>query len=257
MVSCAITSIISIGYNGDIAIFTLFEHNFVELGLNEVGVNLVLTGRREDRLVELKKELKHAEILPGEITNPALPDNLIQMALHSFGHCDIVFNNAGMGVMGTIEDIDIEEVCTMVRVNVEAAYRMAYVALKHFKSTGAGFLLNTSSIVGTKVRPTGGAYAGTKHAIEALTEGFRMELAKTNIAVACIEPGLVQTEIFRDWDEFPSAQFNIPNPLQPEDIARVVRFILEHPVHCHDGQFRFIRVSIYLIKSYHVCTGFF
>jgi NADP-dependent 3-hydroxy acid dehydrogenase YdfG len=203
----------------------------VARNLNQAGVSLVLTGRREDRLVELKKELTGAEILPGDITNPALPDNLIQMALQSFGHCDIVFNNAGTVVMGTIEDIDIEKVCTMVRVNVEAAYRMAYVALKHFKSTNSGFLLNTSSIVGTKVRPTGGAYAGTKHAIEALTEGFRMELAKTNIAVACIEPGLVQTEIFRDWDEFPAAQFDIPNPLQPEDIARVVRFILEQPDH--------------------------
>ena len=199
--------------------------------LNDAGVNLVLTGRRENRLVELKEELDHVEILPGEITDPALPDNLIRTALQSFGHCDIVFNNAGMGLMGTIEDIDIDEVCNMVRVNVEAAYRMAYVALKHFKSAGSGFLLNTSSIVGTKVRPTGGAYAGTKHAIEALTEGLRMELAKTNIAVACIEPGLVQTEIFRDWDEFPAAQFDIPNPLQPEDIARVVRFILEQPDH--------------------------
>ena len=46
-----------------------------------------------------------------------------------------------------------------------------------------------------------------------------------------IEPGLVQTEIFRDWDEFPTAQFDIPNPLQLEDIARVVRFILEQPEH--------------------------
>ena len=119
----------------------------------------------------------------------------------------------------------------MVRVNVEAAYRMAYVALKHFKTKGCGFLLNTSSIVGTKVRPTGGAYAGTKYAIEALTEGIRMELAKTNISVACIEPGLVQTEIFRDWDESPSVKFDIPNPLQPEDIARVVRFVLEQPEH--------------------------
>ena len=203
----------------------------VARNLNEAGVNLVLTGRREHRLVELKKELNHAEILPGDITDPALPDKLIQMALQSFGHCDIVFNNAGMAVMGTIENIDIDDVCHMVRVNVEAAYRMAYVALKHFKSTGSGFLLNTSSIVGTKVRPTGGAYAGTKHAIEALTEGLRMELAKTNIAVACIEPGLVQTEIFRDWDELPSVKFDIPNPLRPEDIARVVRFVLEQPDH--------------------------
>ncbi len=203
----------------------------VARNLDEAGVNLVLTGRREDRLVELKRKLTRAEILPGDITNPDLPDKLIKIALQNFGRCDIVFNNAGRGVMGTIEEIDIDDVCNMVRINVEAAFRMAYVALKHFKSAGAGFLLNTSSIVGTKVRPTGGAYAGTKHAIEALTEGLRMELAKTDIAVACIEPGLVQTEIFRDWDEFPAKQFDIPRPLQPEDIARVVRFILEQPDH--------------------------
>ena len=66
---------------------------------------------------------------------------------------------------------------------------------------------------------------------ELKTEGLRMELAKTNIAVACIEPGLVRTEIFREWDEFPAEQFDIPNPLQPEDIARVVRFVLEQPGH--------------------------
>ena len=144
----------------------------VARNLNEAGVNLVLTGRRESRLVELKKELNHAEVLPGDITTPALPDNLIQMALQRFGHCDIVFNNAGTVVMGTIEDIDIDEVCHMVRVNVEAAYRMAHVALKHFKSENSGFLLNTSSIVGTKVRPTGGAYAGTHRASEGLSQSF-------------------------------------------------------------------------------------
>ena len=63
----------------------------VARNLNQAGVSLVLTGRREDRLVELKRELTGAEILLGDITNSALPDNLIQMALESFGHCDIVF----------------------------------------------------------------------------------------------------------------------------------------------------------------------
>jgi len=203
----------------------------VAQNLNQAGLKFVLTGRREDRLKELKKELDFAEIIAGDITNPDLPDKLIKTALENFGRCDIVFNNAGVINMGTIEEISVEDICYMVRVNVEAAYRMAYVALKHFKSMGSGYLLNTSSIVGTKVRVTGGAYAGTKHAIEALTEGLRMELAKTDIAVACIEPGLVQTEIFRQWDEFPAKKFDTPNPLQPEDIARVVRFVLEQPEH--------------------------
>ena len=86
----------------------------------------------------------------------------------------------------------------MVRVNVEAAFRMAYVAVKHFKATGSGYLLNTSSVLGTKVRPTAGAYAGTKFAIEALTEALRIELSRTSIGVAVVEPGLVgQTEVER------------------------------------------------------------
>jgi NADP-dependent 3-hydroxy acid dehydrogenase YdfG len=203
----------------------------VARNLNQVNVKLVITGRRENRLAELADELNHTVYLAGDLTNSELPGTLIKTALDQFGRCDIVFNNAGTAVMGTIEEIDIEKMCRMVRINVEAAYRMAYVAVRHFKAAGSGFLVNTSSIVGTKVRPTGGAYAGTKHAIEALTEALRMELAKTNIGVACVEPGLVITEIFRDWDEIPIKQWNIPNPLQPEDIARVVRFILEQPDH--------------------------
>jgi len=203
----------------------------VARNLNQVNVKLVITGRRENRLAELADELNDTVYLAGDLTNSELPGTLIKTALDQFGRCDIVFNNAGTAVMGTIEEIDIEKMCRMVRINVEAAYRMAYVAVRHFKAAGSGFLVSTSSIVGTKVRPTGGAYAGTKHAIEALTEALRMELAKTNIGVACVEPGLVITEIFRDWDEIPIKQWNIPNPLQPEDIARVVRFVLEQPDH--------------------------
>lgn len=201
------------------------------LNLNEVGVKLILAGRREDRLRELKNELEHAAILPGDICQKEMPQKLLQTALDTFGGCDIVFNNAGIITVGSIDDIDIDAVSYMVRVNVEAAFRMAYVAVKHFKSTGTGYLLNTSSVLGTKVRPSAGAYAGTKFAIEALTEALRMELAKTRIGVAAVEPGLVKTELHREWPVHPTRSLNIPQPLQPEDIARVVRFILEQPDH--------------------------
>jgi NADP-dependent 3-hydroxy acid dehydrogenase YdfG len=198
----------------------------VARNLNEAGVKFLLTGRREDRLAELKGELAHAAVLTGDISQVGMPQSLLKNALDAFGRCDIVFNKAG-----SIDEINIEEVCYMVRVNVEAAFRMAYVAVKHFKSTGSGYLLSTSSVLGTKVRPTAGAYAGTKFAIEALTEALRLELAKTNIGVSCIEPGLVQTDLHREWPVPPAQSLNIPRPLQPEDIARVVRFILEQPDH--------------------------
>jgi NADP-dependent 3-hydroxy acid dehydrogenase YdfG len=203
----------------------------VARNLNEAGIKLVLTGRREDRLSVLRDELNHAAIFPCDISEPEMPESLLKTALDSFGRCDIVFNNAGVITVGSIDEINVEDICYMVRVNVEAAFRMAYVAVKHFKSTGSGFLVNTSSVLGTKVRPTAGAYAGTKYAIEALTEALRLELAKTNIGVACVEPGLVQTELHRNWEVPPAQSLNIPRPLQPEDIARVVRFILEQPDH--------------------------
>ena len=199
--------------------------------LNTVGVRFVLTARRKDRLGALANTLDHAVVLPGNITDPALPENLIRTALDAFGSCDIVFNNAGVMTAGTIDEIDVEDICRMVRVNVEAAYRVAYASLKHFKSTGYGFLVNVSSILGTKVRPGVGAYAGTKKAIEALTETGRMEVAKTKISVSCIEPGLVETELHKEWDVHPKESLNIPRPLQPHDVARVVRFLLEQPDH--------------------------
>ncbi len=220
--------------NGKVAIITGASSGIgraVARNLNEAGVRFLLTGRREDRLSELKEELNHAAIFPCDISDPGVPESLLKTALDSFGRCDIVFNNAGVITTGSIDEIELEDISYMVRVNVEAAFRMAYAALKHFKSAGSGFLINTSSLLGTKVRPTAGAYAGTKFAIEALTEALRLELAKTNIGVACVEPGLVQTELHRNWEIHPAQSLNIPRPLQPEDIARVVRFILEQPDH--------------------------
>lgn len=199
--------------------------------LNQAGMKLVLTARREDRLCALKEKLENAVIVPGDITDPELPEDLLRSAHSAFGRCDVVFNNAGLLETGPIEQVDIERVCRMVRVNVEAAFRMAYVALRHFKSVGSGHLINTSSLVGTKVRVYGGWYAGTKYAIEGLSEALRMEFAGTDIQVSCIEPGLALTELHSHW-EVPAAQaLNISQPLSAEDVARSVRFILEQPAH--------------------------
>ena len=79
----------------------------VALNLNEIGVKFVLAGRREDRLMEIKGELTHAAVLPGDICQEGMPQNLLKVALDTFGRCDIVFNNAGVITVGSIDDIDI------------------------------------------------------------------------------------------------------------------------------------------------------
>jgi NADP-dependent 3-hydroxy acid dehydrogenase YdfG len=199
--------------------------------LYEAGMGLVLTGRRQQRLDELCSKLPGAVAVAGDIADAALPQLLIDTAIKRFGKCDVVFNGAGIMHAGPVAEVDIEKMCEMIRVNVEAATRLCYVAAKHFVKSGSGHLINVSSILGTKVRPNAGVYAGTKFAIEALSEALRMELAKTKIKISVIEPGVVNTELQSHFAVHPREALGITEALEPEDIARCVRFLLEQPAH--------------------------
>lgn len=195
------------------------------------GVKVLATGRRESRLAELAEEIPGLAFLAGDIADPAMPNRLLETAIETFGGCDIVVNNAGVMHTGTIEKVNIDILCQMIRVNVEGATRMAYTALKHFKEKEKGHLVNISSILGTKVRPTTGVYAGTKYSIEALSEALRMEVSGTDIKVSVIEPGLVDSELQNHFEVHPKDVLGIQKALAPEDIANCLKFILEQPPH--------------------------
>jgi NADP-dependent 3-hydroxy acid dehydrogenase YdfG len=199
--------------------------------LAERGLRLVLNGRRADRLERLSAELDRSVAVAGDIRDPATPQRLIDRAVDSFGRLDVAINNAGMLEVGTVEAIDLDRVAAMVRLNVEAAFRFAYTMLRHFKAQDRGHLINTSSILGTTVRPTTGAYAGTKYAIEALTHALRIELARTSVRLTNVQPGLVLTELHRHMARHPKDALGIEQPLTPQDIARAVLFALEQPAH--------------------------
>ncbi len=195
--------------------------------LKEDGYYLVLTARREERLRELQSD--RVDIVPGDLTDNEFVDSLDQYVINKFGKCDVLINNAGMITAASIEEIDIEKVCRMMRINVEASYRIIYRFMKLFKKQGYGHLISMSSVLGTKVRPTAGAYAGSKFAIEALSEAMRLELIGSNVKITCIEPGLVMTELHDDWEVHPKEMFDIRDPLTPEDIVETVRFVLKQP----------------------------
>jgi NADP-dependent 3-hydroxy acid dehydrogenase YdfG len=194
------------------------------------GIKSIITARRKK---ELNKLSENTEIISvaGDLTDPDFPCRLLESAIKHYGRCDIIVNNAGIIESGTIETINIEKVSQMVQINVEAAFRICYTFIKYFKTKNNGHLISLSSVMGTKVRPTTGAYAGTKYAIEALSEALRLELAGTDIKVTCIEPGLVMTELHNEWDVHPSKMFDINKPLQPEDIAEQIIYILKQPEH--------------------------
>lgn len=197
----------------------------------QAGVKLLLAGRRADQLAGHAERLPDCAVLAGDITDPAMPSRLIDLALERFGRLDIVFNNAGQIHNGPLDEIDVELLCQMARINVEAAYRVAHLAVKHFGTAGRGHLINTSSVLGFKVRPGAGPYAGTKYAIEAMSEALRLELAGSGIKVTCIEPGLVVTDLHRDHAVRPEIVQKVERPLMPVDVARCVMFALQQPDH--------------------------
>jgi NADP-dependent 3-hydroxy acid dehydrogenase YdfG len=198
--------------------------------LSKAGYALVLNAPSNEKLNLLATQLEGpCVVVAGNLRVESIPQMLLSAAIQNFGRCDVCFNNSGLVEAGTIETIDIERICNMVRVNVEGAFRTAYTFLQYFVQQGYGHLVNTSSVLGKKVRPTVGAYAATKYAIEALSEALRLELSKSDVHISCIEPGLVRTGLHDRWEVPPSELLGIPEPQEPEDIARLVLFILEQP----------------------------
>lgn len=199
--------------------------------LSESGARLVVSARGNDKLDELVSQLPNqAAAVPGDIVDPAMPQRLIEAATGRFGQLDFVFSNAGIMNIGSVDEADDEAMTRMIRVNYEAAVRLAYAVLRVFKKQGHGDLITTSSILGMKVRPTVGVYAGTKYAVEAVSESLRLEFAGTGVRVMVIEPGYTATQLQSHWNEQQKEMLRkTSQPVQPVDIAGAVKFMIEQP----------------------------
>lgn len=201
----------------------------ISKALHKDNYKIIATARRLDKLKDLGLDPK--DLLSGDLNSPEFQDSIVKNILDRFGKCDFLFNCAGTIEVGTIENIDIDKLTSMLRLNVESTFRLTYKILKIFKQQGFGHVLNISSVLGTKIRPTAGGYAATKYAIEALSEALRMELTGTDIKISCIEPGLVMTELHKDWETHPKESMGIHEPLTVDDIVDTVRFIINQPEH--------------------------
>jgi len=196
--------------------------------LSRAGYSLVLTAPSMEKLSALAAQLKGpCTVIEGNLSDESLPETLLYAALDRFGRCDICFNNGALFEAGIIETVDIERLSSMVRVNVEGSFRVAYVFVKHFVSEGSGHLVNVSSVLGSSVRPT--PYAATQRAIEALSDALASELGDSEVLVSCIQPGLVKTGLHHRWEIAREGAQGTGYPLEPEDFARMVLFILEQP----------------------------
>lgn len=210
------------------------------------GVEVVAVGRRESRLQRLAAEWAdaHAAHVQPVVLDIADRDEVVRMAkAHpELFDVDILVNNAGLALgLDKMQDADYADWKTMVDTNVLGLLSMSREVLAHMtgrserriRKHGAGHIVNLGSVAGRWVYPGGGVYAATKHAVLALSEGLRYDLAGTGIRVTNIEPGLVETEFskvrFKGDQERAAKVYADADVLLPEDVAEAIVWSCTRP----------------------------
>lgn len=206
--------------------------------LATMGVNLILTGRRADRLDAFKTHLVDNHPIQVETACFDIRDRDACIAFHAaISHnVDILVNNAGLAsgfdpvTTASLADWDV-----MVQTNLVSLYVMSQLFAKDMAAKRKGHILNLGSLAGHEAYPNGSVYCATKHAVHAFTRAMKMDLNGTDVRVSMVSPGLVETEFSEirfhgDADRAKSVYKGI-DPLTAEDIAEIAVFILNRPDH--------------------------
>jgi len=191
--------------------------------LGAAGARIAITGRNEARLAETAETLK---ALPIRADVTSEPDVLrtYREVLQAFGHLDILVNNAGLGVFKKLIDTDRASFDAVFAANVTGAMLMAREAAKHFIARNRGNIINIGSTVSLRGAAGGTAYYASKFALRGMTECWRAELRQYNIRVFLINPSEVLTSFAAAAGQ---AQRQNPTKLRPEEVAHIVRAVLE------------------------------
>ncbi|VTR51343.1 SDR family NAD(P)-dependent oxidoreductase [Sphingobacterium thalpophilum] len=159
------------------------------------GDKVVATARNINSIATLKEKYgDQVLILEVDVTNASQVQNAINKANEYFGRLDIVFNNAGYSLVGTIEESSTDEVKAMYETNIMGPIHVIQAALPILRAQGHGHILGTSSAVGIYSNPLIGYYCSSKFAFEAIYDSLSKEVAGFGIKVTLIEPGAYSTE---------------------------------------------------------------
>ena len=202
------------------------------------GAAVVVAARREDRLAGFVERIEgeSGRVLAAicDVTDESQAHGLIRKAREEFGSVDILVNNAGVMLLSTVGKGLSDQWRQMFEVNVMGLLYTTDAAIDVMKQQGSGHLVNISSVAGRKVtRDSSGVYAGTKFAVNAISEGLRQELLEDNIRVTIVEPGAVDTELpdhitDEDARESLSGLLKLER-LQAEDIAEAIVYAVTQP----------------------------
>jgi short-subunit dehydrogenase len=162
------------------------------------GAIVVMVARRFERLEAIKKEIEQAGgrafAIAADITSAEDRDRIVQETLHEFGRIDALVNNAGYGQRGPIEIVPIAAIRQNFETNLFSLIALTQLVIPIMRKQQSGRIVNVSSVAGRIARPLSSVYDATKHALEAISDGLRGELAPFGIKVVIIEPGFILTE---------------------------------------------------------------
>lgn len=206
------------------------------------GYNLIITGRRKERLDEIKDFLQtefnvKIHTLCFDVRNLEETKNAIEsIDEKEFQHIDILINNAGLASgMSSIEEGNYDDWDVMIDTNIKGLLYVSREILPKMKEQGYGHIINISSTAAKDAYPNGNVYCATKHAVDALSKSMRIDLLKYGIKVTSINPGACETEFslvrFKGDEQRAKKVYEGFTPLTPQDVADSVYFAATLPKH--------------------------
>lgn len=201
----------------------------------EAGASVVLCGSRESTanaaLEKIKAEMPDADVsaMAPDLCDSASVEAAFKSVYEKYGRFDILANNAGISQHTLLTQYTDEEVDKILDVNVKAVFVCARAAARIMKENGGGCIINTSSVVSIYGQPSGCLYPTSKFAVNGLTKSLARELAKYNIRVNAVAPGVTRTDMVANLpDEMIKpliARIPIGRMCEPEDIANAYLFL--------------------------------
>lgn len=201
--------------------------------------NLILCGRRQERLDQLKSELSsHTKIttLNFDVRDQKAVNEALDSLPSEFKKISILINNAGNAHgLDFIQDGSSTDWDAMLDINVKGLLYVSQPVIQTMIENKNGHIINIGSTAGKEVYPKGNVYCASKHAVDAINQGMRMDLNQHGIRVGAINPGLVETEFskvrFKGDEERADQVYKNFKALQPEDIADIIHFTVTRPYH--------------------------
>lgn len=224
----------------------------------EYGDNVIITGRRKDKLDEIKFNLERnfniqVYVYNFDITDTESVISNCQKILQDLGSVHILINNAGLALgLDKFQDYDLTDMMTMVDTNIKGLLCVTRQILPKMVEMNDGHIINIGSTAGIYAYAGAAVYAATKSAVKFLSDGIRIDTIEKNIKVTTLQPGIVETDFsqvrFHGDVEKAKAVYQGIEALQADDIASCALFVANQPKH--------VQISDMTIMATQQATGF-